>query len=79
MYMLMTCMTCYEIVTGARPFQKCRAQDYDMSLVREERPELPDHVKEWIQALLAKCWHTDPLRRPSFHQIENDLIWTNKT
>jgi hypothetical protein len=68
-------MTSYEILTGGIPFGDlaCIRQNYD-AVIGGERPQFPDHVDGRIQELLTRCWHSDPLKRPSFHGILEELL-----
>jgi serine/threonine protein kinase len=63
-------MTCYEIVTGRLPFEleDLRATDYDV-VIRGERPKLPSDIKPWMRDLITRCWHPNPLERPTFEII----------
>ena len=61
-------MTCYEVVTGQIPFEDLRASDYDV-VIRGERPKLPSDIEPWMRDLITRCWHPDPLERPTFHTI----------
>ena len=65
-------MTSYEVLTGCIPFQNCAANDYD-GIVGGERPSLPDHVDHEIQVLIGRCWHSEALMRPTFHEISKEL------
>jgi serine/threonine protein kinase len=82
-------MTCYEIVTGRLPFEleDLRATDYDV-VIRGERPKLPSDIKPWMRDLITRCWHPNPLERPTFEIIMgmiardardsiNYLTWTS--
>ena len=61
-------MTCYEIVTGRLPFEDLRASDFDV-VIRRERPKLPKDIKPWMRDLITRCWHPNPLERPTFKTI----------
>ena len=65
-------MTCYEIVTGRLPFEDLRAIDYDV-VIRGERPKLPSDIEPWIRDLITRCWHPDPLERPTFETIVDTI------
>jgi len=74
-------MTCYEIVTGRVPFEDLCAGDYDV-VIRGERPELPSDIEPWMRDLITRCWHPNPLERPTFETIvdtiESDARKRNK-
>jgi len=61
-------MTCYEIVTGRVPFEDLRASDYDV-VIRGGRPKLPSDIEPWMRDLITRCWHPNPLERPTFETI----------
>jgi len=61
-------MTCYEILSGGIPFEELRANDYD-SVIGGNRPKLPNQTPPWMMDLVNRCWHKDPLVRPSFEEI----------
>ncbi len=65
-------MTCYEVLTGRIPFEDHPRSDYSRVL-NGDRPELPDYIDPWMRALLVQCWHPDPLKRPNFESIEDQL------
>ncbi|KAG0576985.1 hypothetical protein KC19_5G123400 [Ceratodon purpureus] len=65
-------MTCYEILTGCIPFDEVSSSNYDVVL-GGARPALPSHLElprySWIRKMLKRCWHADPLQRPTFKEI----------
>lgn len=67
-------MTCYEILTGRIPFGNLvgTRADHD-AVIRGERPLLPDDLSSEMPEFLAKCWHSDPSKRPSFNEIWHEL------
>jgi serine/threonine protein kinase len=76
-------MTCYEVITGCVPFEDRSPRDID-GVLRGERPALPDDTSPILVDLVGKCWHEDPLQRPSFRAIAETLLslWSsavNKT
>lgn len=34
-----------------------------------ERPSWPDYVYSRLKDLVIRCWHKDPLQRPTFEEI----------
>ena len=66
-------MTCYEILTGLITFEDRRHSDYDVVL-HGGRHVLPGHVRAWMKTLLARCWQSDPLKRPTFQEITEVLM-----
>ena len=66
-------MTCYEIFTGFIPFEdiedKGRTSIDDV--LQGRRPKLPSHLRPWMRDLFGKCWHADPLKRPTFEEIQH--------
>lgn len=65
-------MTYYEVLTGCFPFKDRRREDYDWVL-DGNKPELPDHVGPLTRKLLVQCWDLDPLKRPTFERICEQL------
>ncbi|KAG0616487.1 hypothetical protein M758_5G119300 [Ceratodon purpureus] len=72
-------MTCYEVITGRLPYEGRSASDVDGIINRGERPELPLGICPGLKDLICRCWHSDPLQRPSFNTIRTDLIEIGKT
>ncbi|KAG0576783.1 hypothetical protein KC19_5G107300 [Ceratodon purpureus] len=72
-------MTCYEVITGRLPYEGRSASDVDGIINRGERPELPLGICPELKDLICRCWHSDPLQRPSFNAIRTDLIEIGKT
>lgn len=66
-------MTCYEVLTGEIPLGYLGLKDYDVVL-QGVRPKLPVRTHPRIQSLLERCWHHDPLQRPSFEKIVDDFF-----
>ena len=66
-------MTCYEVVTGQIPFEDLRASDYDV-VIRGERPKLPSDIEPWMKDLITRCWHPNPLERPTFETIVRTIL-----
>jgi hypothetical protein len=42
-------------------------------IIGGERPLLPDYIKIDTQDLQGRCWHIDPLKRPRFEDIMQDV------
>lgn len=61
-------MTCYEILTGCIPFEDLHDSYYD-AVLNGRRPELPHPMNSRLTELLCRCWHSNPLERPSFEEI----------
>ncbi|XP_059069426.1 uncharacterized protein LOC131072519 [Cryptomeria japonica] len=63
-------MTCYEILTGKQPFLDVHPKDLYRLIVQGKRPVLqPPSCPAVLANYIAKCWDTDPSRRPSFGQV----------
>ncbi|KAG0602523.1 hypothetical protein M758_10G020200 [Ceratodon purpureus] len=65
-------MTCYEILTGLVPFDGCTKSHWK-KVIDGERPLFPDYVDPRLQKLVERCWHKDPLERPTFEDIVYEL------
>lgn len=59
---------CYEILTGLIPFEGYKTGNYN-DILSGVRPVLPNHVATWIRDLIHRCWHQNPLERPTFEDI----------
>jgi serine/threonine protein kinase len=66
-------MICYEVLTGKVPFEGHQINDYDLVL-DGGRPELPDHVPEFLKNIILRCWHADPNSRPRWTDIIQALM-----
>ena len=66
-------MTCYEVLTGKKPFENHPLEDnsllMDLVIKQELRPEVRDFVNVWTRDLLRSCWESNPKARPSFGEI----------
>jgi serine/threonine protein kinase len=65
-------MTCYEVLTGHIPFDGYFKSDWK-KVIDGERPHFLDYVDPRLRELVERCWHKDPLCRPSFDVIENEI------
>ncbi|KAG0558356.1 hypothetical protein KC19_10G022200 [Ceratodon purpureus] len=65
-------MTCYEVLTGLVPFDGCTKSHWKR-VIDGERPLFPDYVDPRLQRLVERCWHKDPLERPTFEEIVCEL------
>jgi serine/threonine protein kinase len=73
-------MTCYEVITGLRPFDEyLRNDELQRALAKEERPELPPGMScpKSLEELMSRCWAQKPSDRPDFKEVEKAL-WTIK-
>lgn len=65
---------CWEIVTlGATPYPGLSAREVMCQVTKGYRLERPEHCRPELYRLLAKCWHYDVNKRPSFHQLNMEL------
>ena len=65
-------MTCYEVLTGCIPFENFSGICYD-PVIQGKRPKLPRHVNPMLKTLVERCWHGNPLERPSFSDMIEEL------
>ena len=65
-------MTCYEVLTGCMPFEELGGRCYDI-VIEGRRPLLPKSIDLGWKELLNRCWHENPLERPSFIEIRGCL------
>ncbi|KAG9156733.1 hypothetical protein Leryth_026448 [Lithospermum erythrorhizon] len=64
-------MVCFEVITGKVPFEDSHLQGQNMSrnIKAGERPLFPSNTPKYVTNLTKKCWHSDPMQRPSFSSI----------
>ena len=65
-------MTCYEVLTGCIPFEELGGRCYNI-VFEGRRPLLLEFIDPLWKKLLNRCWHGNPLQRPSFKQIRRYL------
>ena len=58
-------LTCCKVLLGQILFENLHTTDYDV-ILQGSRPQLPKYMQPWIKNLLDRCWHPDPLARPTF-------------
>ncbi|KAG0611191.1 hypothetical protein M758_7G122600 [Ceratodon purpureus] len=71
-------IVCSEILTGKVPFCNIRFKARELyKLVTDPenplRPELPQSCPASLASVIRKCWHTDPVMRPTFKEISTTL------
>ena len=67
-------MTCFEILSGERPFKYYeRSHILHSQILIDETPKLPSSCPEELVSLLEACWDSEPDRRPSFKDITETL------
>ncbi|GKV31764.1 hypothetical protein SLEP1_g40430 [Rubroshorea leprosula] len=73
-------MLCFELLTGKVPFEDGHLQGGKMSrnIRAGERPLFPYASPKYLVNLTKKCWHTDPIQRPSFSSICRILRYIKK-
>ena len=65
-------ITCVKILIGEEPFKEVtNPEPYkDILAIHSKRgPMLPASCPEPLASFIARCWHMDPLKRPSFSEI----------
>ena len=67
-------MACSEILTGEIPFNSTLLSELYTRITSGERPELPSSCPKALDALLRRCWDSDPSARPCFTQITEALV-----
>jgi hypothetical protein len=75
-------MMCSEIVLRKRNFVGVFLRDYNYSILKGERPKLPQACSEGLKSLIHKCWSTEPSKRPvsldilkTLRKLKNDAIF----
>jgi len=69
-------MVLYEMLAGQEPFADIHDLFELKKIVcdRHKRPKIPKTVNPAFTALVKQCWHRDPSRRPTFYQIQKELV-----
>jgi hypothetical protein len=63
-------MTCYETLTGRKPFDGVPSERIHEFVVAGDRPSLEGvNISPTFRDLIKRCWATDPCERPSFSEI----------
>lgn len=64
-------MICFQLLTGKVPFEdEHRQKDNTSKNIRVGvRPLFPSQSPKYLTNLTKKCWHSDPMQRPSFSTI----------
>ena len=63
---------CSEVLTGDPPCSDLRRIEY-AKVLEGQRPKLPTNRHQELKVLIARCWHMDPKKRPTFTEICNEL------
>lgn len=67
-------MTCYEIITGKKPFADSVQTGLKKRIVKlHERPSLPHDLHPGLKDLIEQCWDGRPEKRPTFETICQQL------
>lgn len=68
-------VTMYQMWTETKPFYPLEDQEICEKMKAKFRPEFHEvaHVPQPIQELIKRCWDHDPSKRPTFHDIVNEL------
>jgi len=69
-------MLCFEVLTGAVPFEDKPLRTLLQSIRHGVRPQLPhaDYCPDYLSALIEKCWATNAVERPQFPIICQLLV-----
>ena len=67
-------MIAYAIMTDSRPYSSISSNVKIVNLIREgNRPIFKNSIPDSYKKLIERCWSSDPLERPTFNQILEDL------
>lgn len=66
-------MIIYEIITSEKPFDKLKFSELTRNLTKGERPKFNDMIPDAYKDLIDRCWSQEPLKRPTFDQIVEEL------
>ena len=68
----------YEIVSKKKPFsldgKKLNQFELWMKIADHERPQFTDEITDPMKSLLSRCWNQNPIDRPSFKEIFDELL-----
>jgi serine/threonine protein kinase len=69
-------MLCFEVLTGAVPYEDKPQKTLLRSIRGGVRPQLPhaDYCPDYLSALIEKCWATNAVERPQFPKICQLLV-----
>eukprot|EP01126_Amoeba_proteus_P044003 TRINITY_DN4868_c0_g1_i1.p1 TRINITY_DN4868_c0_g1~~TRINITY_DN4868_c0_g1_i1.p1 ORF type:complete len:432 (+),score=70.88 TRINITY_DN4868_c0_g1_i1:614-1909(+) len=63
----------WELLTRERPYSDVNDFSVPVLVTRGERPAIPKNCDKEYRTLVTKCWHKQPLKRPSFDKILEKL------
>lgn len=67
-------LICYQLYSGISPFKSANNQfQLARILAKGERPSIPDGFNESIRSLIECCWSQNPVDRPPFETIIEQL------
>ncbi|KAL5012105.1 hypothetical protein ScPMuIL_010656 [Solemya velum] len=59
----------WEMLTQQKPYDGCSIYQILERVRKNHRPELPTDCPKELGILIQKCWHQNPVRRPTFTKI----------
>ena len=67
-------MVVYELFAHQVPFCDTPGDVFaSIKIAQGERPQIPPTIPQYLHSSLAACWETDPHKRPTFHDIVEEL------
>lgn len=68
-------MLAYEVLTGKPPFDGQSRTTAALLIFRGERPDFPQNagLTAQMQDLLRRCWHHNPMERPTIGEVVETL------
>lgn len=66
-------MFLYELFARKIPFEDIGNYKASVEIDKEERPQIPPNVRDYIQSLMQHCWAHKANDRPSFKEVKDTL------
>lgn len=66
-------MIMWEVSTGRQPFDDRPTKFLSEEIVNGLRPEIMERTPKHYSDLMEKCWNSDPSKRPSLTEIQNEI------
>lgn len=58
---------------GKNPYPRVPLKDVSEKVEKGYRMEIPDGCPNTMYIIMQRCWHIDPMKRPSFRELKREL------